>query len=631
MLKVVRQDNCWAAVISSTEHAVILLGDRPATFASGWSATGAITSFAPVILLNLLHTSGDETTWLLDQDFRFLTNAVDGLSDEIAALFSERISNTLDCLTKGFLADPDFALHPGDCDFFSLSDSTSNALLSLVGQRSLPSFKVLDPDKFEQTNISNGSRIFRLDRDHVRKAATTIPEHSYIAACRRGTMSWPSPVDGQPVDDVRGFVLTHVTIAWRCVDHRNDLVFFVIASGFGSAEALLLMVESYFVDERSVLAADSSSSVSANAHIKDLIDHLLLHGRELIPFLQKPTARIAHYMWGEGAVHVGHHHWNEMPGLETIVTRLDQSDYPVIYDLAGAAGTNFYERLSYLFPELSRQVDLSCPTFSAMCRHAYLRGIQIVRFGGAHVSASVRRRIADAIALTSASEEAVRTKQQTPGPVVVFGLRVENRTLTDLVGFYTGLAKAIRQRFDNLTIIIDGHNGKARQSEEAFSSYMEQRATVRPIDVERQTIADLRDNLRRHDIRIVSCVGMTLRENLAWMSIADFCVAPWGAGLAKYRWALNLPTFVLIGDHCKKHKGDIEIYTGMPDMESPTPLTYISEHLVTDRPEFPVLIKMDEIYEKYYVNYEVDFDGAYGEIVDLLANSTRAGNRSSTL
>jgi hypothetical protein len=433
-------------------------------------------------------------------------------------------------------------------------------------------------------------------------------------------MCWPSPVDGRDVDEVRGFALSHLMIVWRCVDRRNDLVFFVFASGFGSAVPTLFIPAAGLLVHRT-----SNASLATDPHyLPATIDHLLRLGRELLPFLGKPVSRMAQYMWGEGALHVGHYHWNELPGLETIVARLDRADYPLIYDIAGGAGENFYDRLALLYPEFTGRIELGCPTMEAMSRNAYLRGIQPIRFSGAYVSAQTRNRIANAISLTTAASDAERVRAEGAGPIVVLGLRVENRTLVEPLDLCVALAKSIARTYGGGTIIIDGHNAKNASSDQAFSSYLEQRAAIRPIDVERQFVADFRDQLRKYPLRIVDCVGMSLSDNLAWMHIADLCVAPWGAGLAKYRWALNLPCYVLAGEHCKKYKGDINIYTGEQDMEKPTRLVFVSESLVTDRPDIPTLVKMDPIYEPYYVNYEVDVQATLVEIMAFVAENTGA-------
>jgi len=47
----------------------------------------------------------------------------------------------------------------------------------------------------------------------------------------RPGISWPSPVDGYDVTDVHGLLIWHLMLAWRCVDRRNGLLFYVIALG----------------------------------------------------------------------------------------------------------------------------------------------------------------------------------------------------------------------------------------------------------------------------------------------------------------------------------------------------------------------------------------------------------------
>lgn len=605
----------------------VMLDGGPAILGAGWSAQDAFAGFTPLLLLDLLHTNGQRALWILDQAGTFLADGIAKLDQDRQARLLSEARSCLDHVVDAFLKRPDFTDDPQVQDFFGLSRVIRDEL-SRGRQPGLPTPRAVEIGSHGDVTLTTPS-----GRDLVLPAAVlttclgTAMHDRYLDACRSGVMRFPSPVDGQLVDDVRGLALWHILTVWRCVDRRNDLVFFVLAAGFGAPVLSIWLPGADLVAHASDPHRREAPLIDGS-HVAPVVEHLLEHGPRLLTFLGRPVGRFAHFTWPVPAVHVGHYHWNELPGLESITLGLAPRDYPLVYDLGGASGNCFYGTLALLFPELSDDIELSCTTYADMARHAYRHGVQPLRFGSAYVSAGIRRRIADVVMLAPAAAEAAGLRRESTGPILVAGLRVENRTVNELGAFYAELAKRIAARYGSLTLIIDGHNSKVDAvRDQTFTSYLEHRAGQQPVEVERQMVADLRSALMRHPVKIVDCVGMTLTDNLAWMRTADLCVAPWGAGLAKYRWALNLQTYVLVSNVCRLTKGDVHIYDGPENMETPSRQVYVSEALVTDRPDLPPLVPMDSQYTPYYVNYDVDLDGAVAEIIAELdgLSAARAG------
>jgi hypothetical protein len=429
-------------------------------------------------------------------------------------------------------------------------------------------------------------------------------------------MRWPSPVDGVPVDEVHGFLLWPLVMAWRCVDRRHNLVFFIVAGGFDQETAAL------YIPSCSVLIVRPRTRFTQIAiEPKELMgwlsDHISLHSANLISFLSHAPQRFAQYIWPPNSAHIGHYLWNELTGLERIINGLKASQFPLIYDLGGAGGAAFYGPLANLFPELKGLIRQDFKTIDEMLQNAYTAGVQVMRFSGTFVSAKLRKRITDAVAATGAVEKTAQALQGRTGPVVVFGLRVENRTLTNPSQFYIDLGKKLLARFGALTIVIDGHNQRdGSKSGETFASHLEHRASRKPVDVERDVVVAIRAGLESDRLKIVDCVGMSTFENLGWLLNAHYCVAPWGAGLAKYRWICNIPSYVLVSQYCHKHKNDIMIYSDMKFMESPSRMVFSPLDIVTDRPDSDVLVEMDT---PYFVNYDVDVEAVAFAIAGSLA------------
>src|SRR6202035_3935491 len=106
---------------------------------------------------------------------------------------------------------------------------------------------------------------------------------------------------------------------------------------------------------------------------------------------------------------------------------------------------------------------------------------------------------------------------------------------------------------------------------------LEHRANRNPVEVEVEIVEKLQLAFRDYPIQLVNCVGKPMLTSLAWLSLAHYCVAPWGAGLAKARWICNLPSYVLLSNFCREHKNDVRIYDDIKFTQNPTTLTFVPQ------------------------------------------------------
>jgi hypothetical protein len=598
---------------------LVRMGNRPAALGAGWSSRFAYTGFAPFILLELQHDGGMLATWILNAVGQRIAGSLSELQPQDQAILVEVARSQIFGGIAAFLMSPDL---PDELDptFFSISPALLTDLQRLCGVIEAAPPEVIEIDRFEdlaRTGEPGGDIV--LTQAGLRDCLSVDLQERYLQACRTGVFTWPSPVDGAEVVEVRGMVLFTLLQAWRCVDRVHNLVFFVLAGGYKQETAAV------WIPSADVLVTRPGHAlrlfgVEAASLKQLLIDHLMAHGAPLLGFLSQPVRRFAHYFWPRGAAHIGHYLWNELSGLEIAVQQLEPVEYPLVYDLSGAEGAAFYGPLSLVFPELRGSILNSRTEIQFMLDAAYASGIQVMRFSGNRVSAEMRRRIKNVVASTSAAEEARMGVRGRPGPVVVFGLRVENRTVVGLGQFYSELARQLIKRFGGLTIIIDGHNSRnPADRDETFGSFLEHRATRKPVAVEHEVVAEIKAGVQGLPATVIDCVGMTMLDNLAWLVCANYCVAPWGAGLAKYRWVCNLPSYILISNYNQKSKNDVNIYHDPKFMESPAPLTFVDPSLVIDRPDADVLVEMDPIHVPFYVNYEVATNGVAAAVGDALA------------
>ena len=602
------------------EPLLVRTGGAPASLGPGWSPRFAITAFAPFVFLELQHIGGQQATWILDQAGQRLGGAVADLPAAAQQALLHRVRPALHASLLDVLQAPDPADEAGDISLLSVDFRLD--LFRLCG--GLPAPRTVGAGACGDIAMPTPGGLV-LTQAAVQACLAVDLQGRYLDACRTGTMTWPSPVDGAVLHEVRGMVLSPLLQAWRCVDRRHGLVFFVLAGNFQQETSGVWFPAAGLL----VLQPDRALfryTVDGAALPSLLAEHVLIHGAALRGFLDRPVAGFAQYTWPSASAHIGHYLWNELSGLEFMVAHLVPERLPRVFDLGGAGGSAFYGPLRRLFPELSGRVVQDHAALSPMLGAAYADGVQVLRFSGSFVSAGLRRRIAALAAETPAARAG--SLDAAGGPVVVFGLRVENRTLVDLAAFYIGLARGLCERLGAITVIIDGHNSRGPAG--TFSSHLEHRAARRPVEVEHEMAASIQAGLQNLPVRVVSCVGLPMLDNLAWLLRADACVAPWGAGLAKYRWACNLPAYVLVSNFNRKHKNDIHIYGDPAFMEAPTEVLFADAAGITDRPDAEVLLPMDPFHAAFFTNYDAAVEPAADAVAALLRRARVRQVRGST-
>ena len=604
---------------------VVKTGNNPARLGAGWLPLVAVSGLSDMIFLELEHMNGTRATWILDSDAARIAGSIQELSPERREELGKVVAPIFRRLLTALIASPSVSGLESMDALAALNPAmrVELAKLAVDGDVALPPIRPALLDDSEDIVIMLAGVQTVLPKAAIARCLTDDAMDRYVQACRDGEMRFLSPVDGQEITEARGIVLGTLLVAWRCVDLRNGLVFYVLVAGFDQEVAGL-----YIPLTGDVIAKPrrtfTSTDVRPIAVLDLLSSHFTAYWDLARGFLSNPVRRFAHFMWPAASAHIGHYVWNELTGLDKINTRLGPELHPLVYDLGGAGGSDFLGGLGSLFPEMQGKFVRTERQIPDMLRHAYARGVQPMRFSGVRVSSGIRQRVQNLIADCEQSGPARAAAMRATGPVVVFGLRVENRTLSNLVAFFVDLAKALNVAFRGLTVIIDGHNSRPGDTEgQTFASFLERRSTRRPIDEETRVVEELRAGLAGLDIEIVDCVGMTVVDNLAWIRVADFVVAPWGAGFAKYRWLCNKPCYALASRFNQKYKSDLVIYNDTAFMDSPAPHWFVPADAVTDQPEAEVLLVMDPIHVPYYVNYTVDQTVVFPDIIKKLRDTQR--------
>lgn len=160
----------------------------------------------------------------------------------------------------------------------------------------------------------------------------------------------------------------------------------------------------------------------------------------------------------------------------------------------GAAGLELYGPVDALFPEWKGRVTRGFSDAEAAILHSYRSGCTLVRITNHYVSASLRDRLqrhASSTCGCADQVQAIETMRADPRsrvPVVMIGLRVENRTHHDLAGLLVRLLERIAARYPGAIAILDGHNTRVGAGGDMIESHGQSLASEHPARVERQLV-----------------------------------------------------------------------------------------------------------------------------------------------
>ena len=624
ILAVEQHDGVFQVRLGPERLAPLRNGGQPVgEFAAGWAPRFVYDGFAPLFLLELRHDNGSETTWYLDANMNRLGGELGELGDADRAMLARGYAAQAGDPWPALLQDPEIGPAAGDgtarADVSKLNRHTAAGL-----QRLAPGGDRAELDWVGIADIAFGAAIpvggsgLRLSPDHLRVLLTTPLQDQYLAGMAAGRLSFPSPITGRPAARVHSIYLDHMAMLYRCVDADHGLVFCIVAAGHHFETVGVLIPALHQVFYFTPLQRHFAETICANLTAR--IDAALRGSEgELRQYLAAGTEGFAAVLWGAG-FHIGHHLWNELTGLDRMVATLPTANLPTVVVQGEPDAGEAYGAVDALFPELVGRVRRAVSDDAALRALAYGHRLQVMRVTGEHVSAGLRRRIMAQAQLQIGLEADHARIAELAGdrvPVVVLGLRVENRTLVDFPAFATRLVEHLLARLGRVAIVLDGHNGRADGSG-SYPSYSESRAGSPPEQVEAAIAQALQAAFAGTGASIVDLVGRPVAAGLLWLEAAAFFVAPWGAGLAKYRWVGNKPGLILSSRWVLTQKGDLHIYDSERTMEAPTPVLFIDPADVFDLADEPVLVQVFEPHHPMYYNFMPSMNRVYRLIDQLL-------------
>ena len=370
------------------------------------------------------------------------------------------------------------------------------------------------------------------------------------------------------------------TPIYLCHEHSPGLDYVIIQRP-GGATVLYFPADARFVAESPLDEVDLKEAAWR------LDQHLIALAREDVAFTHDSRKGVG--LFAFGIAHLAHAIWDEMSALDTFLSKLgDGGRLPWLYIVEGRTGVEIYGPAETLYPELAGRVVRN-RTDAAAYASAIRAGVELVLVSGHAVLKSSRARI---LAQIDQDRHApgIQAQGRRDGLTIALSLRLSNRCPEDALGVYVRLSRSLVQQFGPITVVLDGFNKARDGGSPAGPLFNGNRGGSASSELERERAwaARFAKALKRDKVFVVSCVGATITENLFWLARCHVFIASFGAGLAKLRWVLDKPGFVLVSQANREHFGVLDLFMDPQVMEGEfTPLYFNDMEDVVDLPLDP--------------------------------------------
>lgn len=585
--EVVDADGALSIVIDKTlEFALSIDGKQEAAFRSGWRATHVVTCFAPLLMIELCSVDGEQATWVVDAWFN-RTDGEDFSCPTTIEVLRVKAPPMMRRHWMQILALEEFGQTYSPLPMLKLNPNALSRLLYRVCDLVMPETIDSVLRTLEQPivlpPVPGRAAELVLPEKHVRHAVRHSLYDAGVLAVRRGQLVWPSPVDGSDASLEAVFVPQEYTIVYQFRD-RNGLRF-LVASGERDCAliGLYLPLDNQFIGDQEPPNWWFKGHIPADFWVM-LYDHCLRHAPIISGRRRNGPIDIVNVFMGPPLLHIGHYVWNDLTG-QAALTRDVPDNVPISRIIAGQRGqAEFFGPLDRLFPLLAGKIDRSLPDINAFIVSTYSDNRVPIRFTRTYVDCSLRDLVRTHV-LSTPLYKAVQQKrtQYRPGPVIIVGLRLEDRTFVDPPSFYEALLDHLAHHHPGTIVVLDGRNARpGGEPGEFIASIKDTVSTRPPLDAEHELVERLRIYATRHNLSITSTVGLPVEASMAWCYQAVMCVAPWGAGLAKYRWLANLPSVILTSRYNLVYRTDLDIYHSLSWMEDPSEVVFPDIQKVVD-------------------------------------------------
>lgn len=591
------------------------MGTAPVeSFIPGWRPVFLYIGFSPFILLQFASDSGETAVWIVDADGVRLGGSLGELEPSAQEALRVAAVPRVAHWVNAVLQRPTLSLDPQTRAFLQLPEDFRRDVGQLCAASALPPVRrvVLEgaPNLWEEG--------WGLDRGHVETLLAMPFQDRVLQAAEDGMLSWPSPVDGRTLTVQGSLCSDDFRFAYRLADSAHGLVCYTIVSHHHAATLGLYVPALSLLLIRDGWAA-RWLDVYTPSVTEWLIPLVCRFGDALEGYFAAGAGRVASIMRGWPANHLGHQLWNELSGVDWFLRSAPGPHLPEW--IVPGPGTELWGPIDQVFPQLLGRVDRSPPNVEAAIKASYNTGACLVRVTSEYVSSELRvslQRLVEADPIHGEVRRVIEGRARPDAPVILIGLRVENRTMIDLLEFCEELLEQVAAALPGTVLVLDGHNsgGDGR----VIVSHGELGARRPPLDVERQIAGHLRRLQVGRDVMVVDTLGAPIRVSLAWCLRSDCFFSIWGASLAKYRWACNKPGFVVTSRWNLTHRDDLHIYDAPGFMETPSELAFVNTDLIQDVPSAALVVDVGPGQPSFF-NFKVEIEAVISQFLTIIDNA----------
>lgn len=596
-----------------------LIGEPVREFNPGWQPRGACDSFAPWTVLDLVHASGREASWLLSDGMEHWDKSISALPEAARMRVVEQVTPAIRAIHQALLCAPQPSLPPELALFDGLNREAIVEIVGMAADHAIGRTRGIElyrdePDAAGSQECPTANGPVRLGA--IAECLAGNFQQDLQAALTDGWLSCSSPVDGRPLRSRDSLVLHEHRIAYRFVDERHGLVFHLGAThhAFAKSDLFVPSINTVFLPHE----GDKPPATLA----RDCLTHAIAEAPAMLAYLMASDRRFAVVCRGYPHLHIGHQVWNELTGLDRLVREVPAAALPTVIVPDASEGSEVFAPIDRIFPELAGRVDRGLRSPETLGAFAYRNRYCVFRALDEHVTQALARRIRDAAGDEPPNRDDARLAariREEKIPCVLFGLRVENRTAVNPGAVVADCIEHLRQRLGRIVVVLDGHNARLHHDPVSLYGSHGQGLHEPPIFTELRLVMQLHNRFDNTGVEIVNLCGASMARSLFWSRQADFFVAFWGAGLAKYRWICNRPGLVLSNGWNLRHRGDLDIYHAPRYHEGGTAMRLIDAAYINDMAEAPVLFSPTANPIPQYGNFRVDHAGLLLELDAMVA------------
>ncbi len=616
---VVQRDGVLQLRLADARTAPLLRapGETFRSFVPGWSPQLLYAGLAPFLVLEFSGPDGTRAAWLLDGELCRLGDRLGDLTPAQAEALRRQSGPLLRRMMVDILLRPMPVLSREAQAYVRVHDVLRIEIAESCGDAVLPVPRaVLVADIAQRTPFAGpfGDAPVLLERTHLQAGLAAAFEDRVVAATRDGMLSWPSPVDGRPLRCQGCIYFDDFRFAYRFADLTAGLTFYVVATDHYCKPLGIYIPHLDLLVVRDARCRHLLEVYFPPDLARWFINQATRNGSLLVPYWVRGARRMASVMRGQPGTHLGHQLWNELSGMEYLLTSAQGEQIPEWIVPGARRGIELWGAIDALFPELRRRVRRDLDHGGDVFPYLYREGVCAVRVTRERVSAELRRRLQRLTRMDPVYAEVLRLAELSrarAAPVIVLGLRVENRTLVDLPGFFGAVIRMVAATWPGATLVVDGHNAREATgpappgATAVIQSHGESLARRSPLEAEREIAGALRLACADLDVTLLDTLGEGIPSSLAWAMQCDCFLSIWGASLAKFRWVCNKPGLVVSSRANLMNRDDLHIYDSPQYMEAPSTLLFADPAGVVDDPEAPRLVPVSP-GNPFFNNFRVD-------------------------